>query len=115
MRRKIEYDPWYLKTCVVNIIHPFSSEVINHVDTEGCYIPYMTRQTGRNWVFPEEAEVQKTTLEQVCRDMPVAYNHSIRIRCNISQDTEEKIDDELTTIQGVYLDDSFLILFRFIT
>ena len=72
------------------MFYTLPSGVIDSVDTDGWYIPYEA----------EEAEVQKTTLEQICRDIPVAYIHSIRKCCNVSKDMEEKIYDKLVTIQA---------------
>ena len=55
-----------------------------------------TRKTKSEWVFPEDAEIRETSLEQIILSkISVNYFCSIRVRCIIPDDTVSKIDAAL--------------------
>ena len=63
--------------------------------TEIVQLSYLKRMdsAGRDWVFPEDAEIQQTSVEQIL-DFKVAvrYYCSTRIRCRINNDTVNILD-----------------------
>ena len=62
--------------------------VVDDVDQEGVpTISYMIRagENNSDWVFPETAEVLRTSTEQIMgRKIPVTYQCTVRIRCKIT-------------------------------
>ena len=56
-----------------------------------------SRKTKSEWVFPEDAEIRETSLEQIILSkISVNYFCSIRVRCIIPDDTDKQIDAALT-------------------
>ena len=50
----------------------------------------------RDWIYPEDAEIQKTSREQIL-DVQVAVRYfcSTRIRCRVNNDTVNSLDLKL--------------------
>ena len=63
--------------------------IVEKIEADGLIISYLTqasRSSGgdQSWTFPEEAEVLKTSYEQIlASQVKVQYSGSVRIRCKI--------------------------------
>ena len=70
--------------------------VVDHFDEKGIsLVSYLIRSSisDSEWVFPQKAEILKTTTEQIiARKVPVDYKYSVCIPCSI------KSDDLLSTL-----------------
>ena len=76
---------------------------MDKIDDNGVYISYMKRSNkkGFNWLFPDEADIQFTSLNQIiARNIQVAYSLTAIIRCRISNDTLNYIQDCFTELYG---------------
>ena len=63
-------------------------------------VSYMRKsdKKGVRWLFPEEAEILETSLDQILqRNIPVSYSLTAMIRCEISKATLETIDKMFKT------------------
>ena len=64
--------------------------MVDHFDEKGIpLVSYMIKSniSDSEWVFPEKADILKTTTEQIIgRKVTVDYNRSVRIRCSIKFD-----------------------------
>lgn len=77
--------------------------VVSHVNGEDANITYLERtdRIGRNWVLPEDAEVQKTSFEQIMvSGFEVKYIQSTinKIRCTIDRTLAEELTEESKNI-----------------
>ena len=55
-----------------------------------------SKKTKAEWVFPEDAEIRETSLEQIiCGKINVKYFCSIRVRCIIPEESVQLIDAAL--------------------
>ena len=56
-------------------------------------------RVGRNWLFPEKADVHATGTDQILmRHIQVNYTLTAIIRCQISSETAGQIESELSKI-----------------
>lgn len=87
---------------LVYIVYTFFTGVVCQARGDYADISFLKRtdKAGLQWVFPEEAEIQKTSLEQIMASgFEVSYLHSAtRIRCNITKNLAEELNGELRTI-----------------
>ena len=70
-------------------------------------ISYLKRtdKVGIQWVFPEDAEVQQTSFEQIMASgFEVKYIQSaIRIRCVVDKTLADKLSNEIRNIANTSL------------
>ena len=70
-------------------------------------ISYLKRtdKVGIQWVFPEDAEVQQTSFEQIMASgFEVKYIQSaIRIRCVVDKTLADKLSNEIRNITNTSL------------
>ena len=64
--------------------------IVEKIEEDGLTISYLTQASrsdsdgGQSWTFPEEAEVIKTSYEQILASkVKVQYSGCVRIRCTI--------------------------------
>ena len=75
--------------------------VIDGMDGEKVVVSHMKRsdRVGRNWLFPEKADVHATGTDQILmRHIQVNYTLTAMIRCQISSETVGQIETELSKI-----------------
>ena len=75
--------------------------VIDWMDGKKVVVSHMKRsdRVGRNWLFPEKADVHATGTDQILmRHIQVNYTLTAMIRCQISSETVGQIETELSKI-----------------
>ena len=76
--------------------------VVDGMEGERVTVSYMkmSDRKGRNWLFPEEADVHATSIDQIIvRNIQVTYSMTAIIRCEISQETLHHIEACFTKSQ----------------
>ena len=70
--------------------------IVDYMKDDKAIISYMARadSAGRSWVFPEKADIQETSFDQIISTkVKVHYSGSVRIRCQIESDLIDKMNN----------------------
>ena len=70
--------------------------VVYKYDDNELYVSYMqkTDKKGKNWIFPEEAEIRLTQSDQIIvLNIPVKYSVTAMMRCSLDNETLSNIQE----------------------
>ena len=73
--------------------------VVDKFENGELFVSYMkkTDQKGLKWLFPEEAEIHQTKIEQViARNIQVKYSLTAMMKCILDLNTHKDIDQQYT-------------------
>ena len=70
--------------------------IVDKNDDSKYYVSYMkkTDKRGKNWLFPEEAEIRSTQFDHIiARNIPIKYSFTAIMRCTLDNETHSNIEE----------------------